>query len=72
MSANISNLIIVAIVLAIVTAISLYLHRAKKRGETCIGCPYARQCSGGGGLSGNSCSAGSADGHSCGCGLRSR
>ena len=41
------DIIIVALVLAIVTGILLYLRRAKKRGETCIGCPYAKQCSGG-------------------------
>lgn len=69
MSANLSNLIIVATVLAIVTAIILYLYRAKKRGETCIGCPYARQCSSGGNLSGNAYSQDGAGGCSCGCGI---
>ena len=69
MSANLSNLIIVATVLAIVTAIILYLYRAKKRGETCIGCPYARQCSGGGSLSGNAYSQDGAVACSCGCGV---
>lgn len=38
------NIIIIAIVLAIVVGIIFYLYRAKKRGETCIGCPYAKQC----------------------------
>lgn len=70
MSANLSNLIIVATVLAIVTAIILYLYRAKKRGETCIGCPYCGQCSSGGGsLSGNAYSQDGAGGCSCGCGI---
>lgn len=70
MSANASNLIIIATVLAIVTAISLYLYRAKKRGETCIGCPYAGRCSGGGGnLSGNAYSQDGAGGRGCGCGI---
>ena len=23
-----------------------YLYKAKKRGQTCIGCPYAKQCGG--------------------------
>ncbi|MBR3834564.1 MAG: FeoB-associated Cys-rich membrane protein [Lachnospiraceae bacterium] len=36
---------IILIVILIVGAISLYLYKAKKRGETCIGCPYAKQCS---------------------------
>lgn len=38
------NVIIILIVAIIVTLICLYLYRAKKRGETCIGCPYAKQC----------------------------
>ncbi|MCM1083350.1 MAG: FeoB-associated Cys-rich membrane protein [Clostridium sp.] len=38
------NIIIIAIVLAIVLGIIYYLYKAKKRGETCIGCPYAKQC----------------------------
>lgn len=36
--------IIIAVVLCIVAAISIYLYRAKKRGETCIGCPCAKEC----------------------------
>ena len=40
------NIIILVIVAVIVVAICWYLYRAKKRGETCIGCPYAKQCGG--------------------------
>ncbi len=40
------NFIIIAILLCIIGSILVYLYRAKKRGETCIGCPYARQCGG--------------------------
>jgi radical SAM protein with 4Fe4S-binding SPASM domain len=40
------NLIIVLILLAIATSIIWYLIRARKRGEKCIGCPYAKQCGG--------------------------
>lgn len=40
------NYIIIAVVAIIVAAILMYLRRAKKRGETCIGCPYSKQCSG--------------------------
>ena len=40
------NVIVVLILLAIVAGIVTYLVRAKKRGETCIGCPYAKQCGG--------------------------
>ena len=40
------NFIIILIVAAIVIGILIYLRRAKKRGEACIGCPYAKQCGG--------------------------
>lgn len=40
------NIIVVLILVAIAAGIIGYLVRAKKRGETCIGCPYAKQCSG--------------------------
>ena len=48
------NVIVVVILLAIVVGIVGFLLRAKKRGETCIGCPYAKQCGGkcGGGCGG--------------------
>ena len=40
--------IIVAVVLAaIVCGVVWYLYRAKKRGAKCVGCPYAKECSGG-------------------------
>ena len=42
-----SDIILGAIILAIVAAVIVYIYRAKKRGETCIGCPYAKQCGGG-------------------------
>ena len=38
------DIILIAILLCIVGGIVLYLYKAKKRGEHCIGCPYARQC----------------------------
>ena len=39
------NLIIILILAVIVGAILVYLYKAaKKRGESCIGCPYAKQC----------------------------
>lgn len=40
-----TDIILIAILLIIVGAICLYLYKAKKRGEHCIGCPYAKQCS---------------------------
>lgn len=39
---------IIAVVLAVlIIAAMVYLHRQKKKGRTCIGCPCASQCSGG-------------------------
>lgn len=38
------NVIVVLILLAIATGIILYLVRSKKRGDACVGCPYAKQC----------------------------
>lgn len=43
------NVIIIAVLLCIIGGIVFYLSRAKKRGETCIGCPYSRQCGSKGG-----------------------
>ncbi len=40
------NFVIGAIVGLIIGAIIFYLVRAKRRGEKCIGCPYAKMCSG--------------------------
>lgn len=38
--------ILIAIVLLVVGGAALYIYRAKKRGQKCIGCPSAHQCSG--------------------------
>ena len=40
------NYIIIAVIVAVVGGAALYLYKAKKRGETCVGCPYAKQCGG--------------------------
>jgi len=40
------DVIIILILAAIIGSIVWYLHKAKKRGEKCIGCPYAKGCSG--------------------------
>lgn len=39
------NLIIIVILLCIISSIIVYLYRTKKKGKTCIGCPYGGQCS---------------------------
>lgn len=38
------NLIIIVILLCIIGSIVMYLYRAKKRGQKCIGCSYGGQC----------------------------
>ena len=40
------NYIIIAIILLILGGIIFYLVRSKKRGDKCVGCPYAKQCGG--------------------------
>ena len=40
----IKDIILVIIILAIVFGAGLYLYRAKKRGEHCVGCPYSKEC----------------------------
>ena len=38
------NIIVIVILIAIVGGIVFYLYRAKKSGQKCIGCPYAKEC----------------------------
>ena len=38
--------IAIAAIVLIVGAAVFYIVRAKKRGEKCVGCPYARECGG--------------------------
>ncbi len=38
------NIIIIAILVCIISSIIYYLYKEKKRGKTCIGCPYGGQC----------------------------
>lgn len=46
MKAVIVNTVAVIILVAIITAIAVYICKQKKRGVGCIGCPYAKQCGG--------------------------
>lgn len=39
-----TDIIVVFVLLLVAGGAGLYLFRAKKRGEKCIGCPYAKQC----------------------------
>lgn len=38
--------IVVAVIVIIIGAVVWYLHRAKKKGVKCIGCPDSGKCSG--------------------------
>ena len=42
---NIVDYIAIAAIALIIGAAVFYILRAKARGEKCIGCPYAKQCS---------------------------
>ena len=41
------NVVVIVLLVAIAAGIVWYLIRSKKRGDKCIGCPYAKQCTGG-------------------------
>ena len=43
---GIVDYIAIAATALIVGAAIFYIVRAKKRGQKCVGCPYAKQCSG--------------------------
>jgi hypothetical protein len=40
------NVVVILLLAAMVGAIVCYLYRAKKRGQTCIGCPNSDKCTG--------------------------
>ena len=40
------NVIIGVIILAILGGAAWYVHKAKKSGAKCVGCPYAKTCGG--------------------------
>ncbi len=42
----IADIIVIAIVAAVIGAICFYLYRQKKKGIKCVGCPYAKECAG--------------------------
>lgn len=43
---SIVDYIAIAAIIVIVGASVFYIIRAKRRGEKCIGCPYAKKCGG--------------------------
>lgn len=40
------DIVVLAILLLIVVLAGLYVYRAKKKGQRCIGCPSAKTCGG--------------------------
>ena len=43
---SIVDYIAIAAIVLTLSASVFYIVRAKKRGEKCVGCPYARECGG--------------------------
>ena len=41
-----TNLIIIAVLLLLIGSAGVYIVKAKKRGERCVGCPHAKACGG--------------------------
>ena len=39
-----TDIIVIAIIALIIGAATFYIIRAKRRGQKCIGCPYAKSC----------------------------
>lgn len=58
-----TDLVIILILLVILGGAGLYVYKAKKSGQKCIGCPAAKSCSTSSGCTGN-CSGCSGN---CGC-----
>ncbi len=38
------NLILIVILIGLVGGATYYIYKAKKKGQTCIGCPHAKTC----------------------------
>ena len=41
-----TDILILAIILAILSGAAVYIYKAKKSGAKCIGCPQAKTCGG--------------------------
>ncbi len=48
------DIILIIIILGIIGASLMYVYKAKKQGQKCIGCPAGKQCGGKCGCSKNS------------------
>lgn len=40
----VENIILIAVITAIITGAGLYIYKQKKKGAVCIGCPHAKEC----------------------------
>ena len=40
------DLILIALILIIIATAVIYIYHAKKKGKHCIGCPFAKECTG--------------------------
>lgn len=40
------DFVVIGVIVAILGGVIFYIHRAKKQGVKCIGCPDAKTCSG--------------------------
>jgi hypothetical protein len=59
---NLVDFVILAVVAVVITLVALYLHRAKRKGIKCIGCPDGAKCADRcAGCSGNCCGNGSTE-----------
>ena len=38
------DIVVIAVIVLVIGGVSVYIIRAKKKGQKCIGCPYAKQC----------------------------
>lgn len=39
------DVILTIVIVAVIAFAGLFLYRAKKRGEHCVGCPHSKECS---------------------------
>ncbi len=42
-----TNILIVAVLIAVIALAASYIYKEKRRGSKCIGCPYSKSCSSG-------------------------
>ena len=41
-----TDIVVVAVIVAIIAGASFYIYKAKKNGAKCIGCPHSKECGG--------------------------